>query len=296
MVEILLKKIESKQQEQEEEQWDTVITPRKSLLDLKLDEVWRYRDLLTLFVRRNVVAEYKQTILGPLWYFIQPLLTTIMFTIVFGKLAGIPTDSIPPMLFYLAGVTNWNYFAESLNKTATTFKDNQQIFGKVYFPRLVVPLSIVITNLLKYGIQLVMFTGFYIYFILQGVDVQPNSAALLFPFLIVLLAGLGLGFGLLITSMTTKYRDLVFLLSFGIQLAMYATPVIYPLSEVPEQYQWLAALNPMTAVIETFKYGFLGKGTFEWGYLAYSTGFMIVLLLGGIAVFNRTEKNFMDTV
>ena len=296
MVETPRKNIDSNNQEPEEKPWDTVITPRKSLLDLKLDEVWRYRDLLTLFVRRNVVAEYKQTILGPLWYFIQPLLTTIMFTIVFGKLAGISTDSIPPMLFYLAGITNWNYFAESLNKTATTFKDNQQIFGKVYFPRLVVPLSVVITNLLKYGIQLLLFVGFYIYFILQGVDVQPNATALLFPFLIVLLAGLGLGFGLLITSMTTKYRDLVFLLSFGIQLAMYATPVIYPLSEVPDQYQWIAALNPMTSVIETFKYGFLGKGTFDWGYLAYSTGFMVVLLLGGIAVFNRTEKNFMDTV
>lgn len=279
-----------------DEQWDIVITPRKHLFDLQLREVWRYRDLLTLFVRRNVVAEYKQTILGPLWYFIQPLLTTIMFTVVFGNLAGISTDGIPPMLFYLAGITNWNYFAECLNKTATTFKDNQNIFGKVYFPRLVVPLSIVTTSLLKYGIQMLLFIGFYVYFLLQGVPVKPNATIALFPLLVIILAGLGLGFGLLFTSMTTKYRDLVFLLTFGVQLAMYATPVIYPLSEVPDQYQWLAALNPMTAVIETFKYGILGRGTFDWGYLAYSFGFMAVVLLTGIAIFNRTEKNFMDTV
>lgn len=276
--------------------WDIVITPRHSLLDLNLKEVWRYRDLLMLFVRRDIVAQYKQTILGPLWYFIQPLFTTIVFTIVFGRLAGISTDSIPPMLFYLAGVTNWNYFADCLNKTATTFKDNQNIFGKVYFPRLVVPLSIVTSNMLKYGIQLIMFLGFYCYFILIGTNISPSFAIFLFPLLVMILAGLGLGFGLLITSMTTKYRDLVFLLQFGVQLAMYATPVIYPLSEIPEHYQWLAVLNPMTAVIETFKYGFLGKGTFEWAYLAYSLAFMVVLLLAGIAVFNKTEKNFMDTV
>lgn len=280
----------------DDSQWDTVITPENRLFSLNLREVWRYRDLLLLFVRRDFVAQYKQTILGPLWYFIQPLLTTIMFTIVFGKLAGISTDGIPPMLFYLAGVTNWNYFADCLKKTSNTFISNQGIFGKVYFPRLVVPLSIVTSNLIKYGIQLLMFFGFYLYFFAQGANLQFNSAAWLFPWLVILLAGLGLGFGLIITSMTTKYRDLVFLLSFGIQLAMYATPVIYPLSEVPADYQWLAVLNPMTAVIETFKYGFLGKGTFEWAYLAYSTGFMVVLLLGGIAVFNRTEKNFMDTV
>lgn len=281
---------------QENENWDIIITPRKSLFDLKLDEVWRYRDLMLLFVRRDIVAQYKQTILGPIWYFIQPLLTTIMFTIVFGRLAGISTDGVPPMLFYLAGITNWNYFAECLNKTATTFKDNQNIFGKVYFPRLVVPLSIVLSNMLKYGIQMLLFIGFYIYFILQGTAIQLNAVALLFPVLLLLLAGLGLGFGLLITSMTTKYRDLVLLLTFVVQLAMYATPVIYPLSAVPADYQWIAVLNPMTAVIETFKYGFLGKGTFEWSYLAYSFGFMVAIVLAGIAVFNKTEKNFMDTV
>lgn len=280
----------------EEESWDIVITPRNSLFYLNLEEVWRYRDLLALFVRRDIVAQYKQTILGPLWYFIQPLLTTIMFTIIFGNLAGISTDGVPPMLFYLAGVTNWNYFAECLNKTATTFKDNQNIFGKVYFPRLVVPLSIVTSNLLKYGIQMLLFVGFYLYFMLRGNDISPNGAAFLFPLLVLILAGLGLGFGLIFTSMTTKYRDLVFLLTFGVQLAMYATPVIYPLSEVPADYQWVAVLNPMASVIETFKYGFLGKGTFNWLHLAYSFGFMALLLLASIAVFNRTEKNFMDTV
>lgn len=278
------------------EHWDIVITPKKSLFDLNLREVWRYRDLLSLFVRRDIVAQYKQTILGPLWYFIQPLLTTLMFTVVFSNIAGISTDGVPPMLFYLAGVTNWNYFAEVLNKTATTFKDNQNLFGKVYFPRLVVPLSIVISNLVKYGIQLLLFFGFYFYFMTQGAGLQPNGAAALFPLLLLLLAGLGLGFGLIVTSLTTKYRDLVFLLTFAVQLAMYATPVIYPLSAIPAEYQWIAAINPMTAVIETFKYGLLGQGTFLWAQLSYSAFFTIGILLLGIAIFNRTERTFMDTV
>ena len=242
------------------------------------------------------MAQYKQTVLGPLWYFIQPLFTTIVFTVVFGNLAGISTDGIPPMLFYLAGITNWNYFAETLKKTSTTFKDNMGLFGKVYFPRIIVPLSIVSTNLLKYGIQLILFAGFYIYFILQGSPIGINVYALLFPLLVVIMAGLGLGFGTIITSMTTKYRDLTYLITFGVQLLMYATPVIYPLSEVPEKYRWLMVLNPMTSVIETFKFGFLGSGTFRWDYLGYSFGFMIVLLLVGSAIFNRTEKNFMDVV
>ncbi len=279
-----------------EEKWDIIITPKKPLFELKLKEVWQYKDLLFLFVRRDIVAQYKQTILGPLWYFIQPILTTIMFTIVFGRIAKIPTDGLPPMLFYLAGITNWNYFAVCLSKVATTFRTNQGIFGKVYFPRLVTPLSIVISNMIQYGIQLLLFFGFYIYFALSGSAAQINMYALFFPILVILLAGLGLGFGLVITSLTTKYRDLVFLLQFGIQLAMYATPVIYPLSQIPERYQWIAVLNPMTAVIETFKYGFLGQGTFSWTYLAYSFSFMIVMLFLGIAIFNKTEKNFMDTV
>lgn len=280
----------------QKENWDVEITPKKSLFSLNFKEVWKYRDLLTLFIRRDIVAQYKQTILGPIWYFVQPIFTTIVFTIIFGNLAGISTDGIPPMLFYLAGITNWNYFAESLTKTSTTFKDNQNIFGKVYFPRLIIPLSIVSTNLLKYGIQLILFFGLYTYFAVKGAPVQINSIAFLFPIIVIILFGLGLGFGLLITSMTTKYRDLVFLISFGVQLFMYATPVIYPLSEVPEKYKILAILNPLTSVMETFKYGFLGKGTFQWLNLGYSFGFMILLLAAGIAVFNYTEKNFMDTV
>lgn len=278
------------------EHWDIVITPKKSLFDLNLREVWNYRDLLSLFVRRDIVAQYKQTVLGPLWYFIQPLLTTIMFTVVFGQLAGISTDGIPPMLFYLAGITNWNYFAECLNKTSTTFRDNQNLFGKVYFPRLVVPLSIVLSNLVRYAIQMLLFIGFYLYFWANGTAIAPNATALLFPLLVLLLAGLGLGFGLIITALTTKYRDLVFLVQFGVQLAMYATPVIYPLSKIPAHYQWIALANPMTALIETFKYGLLGQGTFSWGGLGYSSLFTLVVVLLGAAIFNRTERTFMDTV
>jgi lipopolysaccharide transport system permease protein len=280
----------------ETEKWDDIIVPANNVFKLKLKEVWNYKDLLRLFVRRDIVAQYKQTILGPLWYFIQPLLTTIIFTIIFGRIAKLSTDGVPPMLFYLAGVTNWNYFADCLNKTATTFKDNQQIFGKVYFPRLIVPLSIVSSNLLKYAIQMVMFFGFYIYFLAIGEHVDPNVYAFLFPVLVLLLAGLGLGFGLIITSYTTKYRDLVFLLTFGVQLAMYATPVIYPLSSLDEKYKFWMNLNPMTSIIETFKYGFLGEGTFTWISLGYSGIFMLVVLFAGIAIFNKTEKNFMDTV
>jgi len=278
------------------EHWDIIISPKRSLFELNLREVWNYRDLLGLFVRRDIVAQYKQTILGPLWYFIQPLLTTIMFTIIFGKLAGISTDGIPPMLFYLAGITNWNYFAECLNKTSTTFRDNQNLFGKVYFPRLVVPLSIVLSNLVRYGIQLLLFIAFYIYFLLQGASIHPNATAFLLPLLVLLLAGLGLGFGLLITAMTTKYRDLVFLVQFGVQLAMYATPIIYPLSEIPAKYQWIALANPMTALIETFKFGLLGQGTFSWLGIAYSSVFTLIIILLGTATFNRTERTFMDTV
>ncbi len=276
--------------------WDTIITPKKPVFEINFREVWRYRDLLLLFVKRDFAQVYKQTILGPLWFLIQPLFTTFIFTVIFGNLAGISTDGIPPMLFYLAGITNWNYFAECLNKTSTTFRDNQQIFGKVYFARLVMPLSIVLFNLIKYGIQFGLFLLIYLYFALKGAPVQPNEYILLFPLLVFMLAGLGLGFGLIITSMTTKYRDLMFLVQFGVQLFMYATPVIYPLSEVPEKYQMLAALNPLTSVMETFKFGFLGEGTFSWAYLGYSFVFMWVVVLFGIAVFNKTEKTFMDTV
>jgi lipopolysaccharide transport system permease protein len=236
------------------------------------------------------------TRLGPLWYFLQPLFTTIIFTVVFSKLAGISTDGMPPMLFYLAGITNWNYFSDCLGKTATTFRDNQNIFGKVYFPRLVVPLSIVLSNLIRYGIQLIMFAGFYVYFVLQGAPVGINAYVLLFPLLVLLLAALGLGFGLMITSLTTKYRDLIFLLKFGIQLFMYATPVIYPLSVVPEDWRWLAILNPMASIIETFKYGFLGEGTFAWELPGLQYGLYTCTPTPGHHRIQPDGEGFMDVV
>lgn len=280
-----------------EENWTEVIEPRRSLLDLKLDQVWRYRDLLYMFVKRDFVEVYKQTILGPLWFFIQPLLTTITFTIIFGRLAKISTDGIPHILFYMSGITCWTYFADCLNKTSTTFRDNQGVFGKVYFPRLITPLSIVTSGLIKFGIQLFMFLCIYIYFLFfTDTTIAPNPYILLTPILVLMMAGLGLGFGMIITSLTTKYRDLVFLLTFGIQLMMYATPVIYPLSTLPADKQFWLVLNPMTSIIETFKFGFLGKATFSWLSLGYSFGFMCVALILGTVIFNRTEKNFMDTV
>ncbi len=273
------------------------IKPQSSLLDLKLKETWRYRDLVSMFVRRDIVTLYKQTILGPLWYFIQPLLTTLVFTVIFGKVAKISTDGLPPMLFYLAGVTAWNFFADSFRNTSDTFKKNENIFGKVYFPRIVMPLSIVISGLLKFGIQLILFIGFIIYFMARGSDIHPVWELIwLLPFLLLLMGFMGLGFGMIISSLTTKYRDLTFLIQFGIQLLMYATPVIYPLSTIPEKYKWIVELNPMTSIIETFRYTFLGHGSFSWQALGYTTVFTIVLMFFGLIIFNKTEKNFMDTV
>lgn len=280
----------------EEESWDLVIEPQGSLLDLKLKDVWHYRDLLLLLVRRDFVSFYKQTILGPLWFFIQPLFTTIIFTFVFGNLAGISTDGVPPPLFYLAGITAWNYFAECLTKTSTVFKDNAAVFGKVYFPRLIMPLSIVVSNLVRFGVQMILFFLALGYFAITKGGFQPNVYALLFPVLVLLMALLGLGAGMIISAMTTKYRDLSFLVTFGVQLLMYATTVIYPLSAAPAKYKWLIELNPMTAIIETFRYGFLGAGSFSWYSLAASaTMILLIAVVGGI-VFNKVEKNFIDTV
>ncbi len=284
------------EEKNKQEAWDDIISPHHNLLSLKLSEVWKYRDLLRMFVKRDFVTFYKQTILGPIWFFIQPIFTTIIYIFVFGNFAGISTDEVPPVLFYMAGITCWNYFADSLNKTATTFTTNQQIFGKVYFPRLVVPLSIITSNLMKFGIQLVLFLAFFGYFLVTDAPIQPNATILLLPYLILMMALLGLGLGLIITSMTTKYRDLTFLLQFGVQLLMYGTPVIYPLSTVPEKYKWLVQINPMTTVIETFKFAFLGKGYFSWGYLGVSSLGILAILMVGILTFNKTEKNFMDTV
>jgi lipopolysaccharide transport system permease protein len=277
-----------------EQTWE--IAPKSSLLDLKLKETWDYRDLLVLLVKRDFISFYKQTILGPLWFFIQPIFTTIIFTFIFGNLAGISTDGLPQPLFYMAGITAWNYFAECLTKTSTVFKDNANIFGKVYFPRLIMPFSIVLSNLVKFGVQFILFVLMLFYYKSTGAAFSPNSYMLLFPLLILLMAALGLSLGMIISAMTTKYRDLAFLVTFGVQLLMYATTVIYPLSAAPEKYRFLIALNPMTGIIETFRYGFLGNGSFSWETLGYTSGVTLVLLLVGIVIFNKVEKNFVDTV
>ena len=288
----------------QEEQWTTVIKPRNKLFEVDLKELWRYRDLISLFIKRNIITQYKQTILGPLWFVVQPALTVIMYMIVFGGIAGIPTDGVPRPLFYLAGTCMWNYFSECLTKTTNTFVTNSNIFGKVYFPRLSMPIADVLSNLLRFVIQFGFFMIIYaIYAIIGDSGAHFNWYALLFPVLVFMLAGLALGFGILISSMTTKYRDLQVLFSFIVQLWMYATPIVYPLSQTKSMY-WsgipvhkLMCLNPVTPVIETFKYGFLGCGDFVgWRWLIYSFLFMTVLLGLGVVVFNKVQKSFMDTV
>lgn len=277
--------------------WTEVIEPKSKFFDLKIKEAWHYRDLLTMWVKRDFTATYKQTILGPIWFFLQPLLMTIMFTIVFGKFAKLSTDGLPQVLFYLAGVTIWNYFSESFTKTANVFKDNASIFGKVYFPRIIMPLSIVSSNLIRFLIQFFLFIVFLCYYKFTGnPSVQPNLMILITPFLLVIMAGFALGAGMIISSMTTKYRDLSFLLTFGVQLLMYATPVIYPINSLPEKYKIYVMANPIAPVVETFRYAYLGTGAFSWGSIFYSFGAMIVLLLIGVFIFNKVEKNFMDTV
>lgn len=278
------------------EDWDLVIEPRRHLFDLKLKDLWRYRDLLILFVKRDIALVYKQTILGPIWFFLQPIMTTIIYVFVFGNIANISTDGLPQPLFYLSGVVIWNYFSTCFTSTSTTFLSNSAIFGKVYFPRLVSPLSVIISNLIKFFIQFSLFLALYIYYIFNTTVVTPQLQILLFPVYIVVMSLLGLGLGLLFSSLTTKYKDLIFLFQFGVQLLMYATPVIYPLSTIPEKYHLYFKLNPITHVIEGFKYAFLGKGYFDVGWLFYSIGFTLIVLLFGIIIFNRTEKNFMDTV
>jgi lipopolysaccharide transport system permease protein len=281
------------------ESWDIEITPKNNLFDLKLKDVWHYRDLLILLVRRDFVAFYKQTILGPLWFFIQPVITILMYTIIFGNLAGIPTDGVPKPLFYLAGTIIWNYFADCLTKTSTVFKDNAAMLGKVYFPRLIMPLSIVLSNLVRFAVQLVLFIVLFVIYWIKGSVIVPDEYILLFPLLILLIAAQGLGLGMIISGVTTKYRDLAFVVSFGVPLLMYTTTVIYPLSTAVAKYpaySWLIKFNPITAVIETFRYGFLGKGSFSWELLGYSVVMTIVLLITGTIIFNRVEKNFVDTV
>ncbi len=274
----------------------STITPRKSLFDLKLDEIWNYRDLFVLFIRRDITVSYKQTVLGPLWFFIQPMLTTLMFLLVFGRIAKISTDGVPPILFYLGGITVWNYFSECLRLTSDTFVKNAGLFGKVYFPRIITPLSIVSSNLVKFSIQFALFLGVFFYYYLTDSTIQPNITLILLPVYILILALLAMGFGLIISAMTTKYRDLTFLIQFGVQLWMYATPVIYPVSQIPEKFRWVIIINPVSSLVEAFKYGFTGSGDFFSNGIIYSAVFAVVLFVISLAIFNRTEKTFMDTV
>lgn len=277
-------------------QWMRILKPKYGLFDIDLKELWFYRDLITLFVRRDIVSKYKQTILGPLWFVVQPVLTTLMFTVVFGNIANIPTDGIPHIAFYLAGIVPWTYFATCLNETSTTFTKNATLFGKVYFPRLAMPISVVIASVITFVIQFLLFVAILIYFYSQGTDISIGVELLLLPVLVLIIAGLGLGFGIIISSLTTKYRDLTHLVRFGVQLWMYATPIIYPLSEIPEKYKVYVMANPMTPIVENFKTIMIGVGDVNYMSLLYSFGFMVVLLFVGIVVFNKIEGNFMDTV
>jgi lipopolysaccharide transport system permease protein len=282
-----------------EENWDLVIRGKSSLFDLKFADVWRYRDLLLMFVKRDFISFYKQTVLGPLWFFIQPIFTTIVYTFIFGNLADIGTDGLPQPLFYLCGITAWNYFSDCLTKTSTVFRDNSNIFGKVYFPRLIMPLSIVVSNLVRFSVQLLLLIIMMIAYAAKGASFHMTEGMIIFPILVVLMALLGLGSGLIITAMTTKYRDLAFLVTFGVQLLMYGTTVIYPLSVAKEKfsdYAWIIELNPMTGIIEAFRYAFLGKGEFTAASLGYSAASTLVILFFGVLIFNRTEKNFVDTI
>ena len=282
------------------EDWDLIIKGHTTLFDLKFKDLWDYRDLLVLFVKRDFISFYKQTVLGPLWFFIQPIFTTIVFSFVFGNLAGISTDGIPKYLFYLAGITSWNYFSDCLTKTSTVFKDNSNLFGKVYFPRLIMPLSIVVSNLVRFGVQLFLMICMMLYFYIYPIpntNFQITYGIFLFPILVLLMALLGLGLGLIITAMTTKYRDLTFLVTFGVQLLMYGTTVIYPLSYAKSKgYGWIVELNPMTRIIEAFRFAFLGKGDFNTLNLINSTLVTLIILVFGIIIFNKTEKNFVDTI
>ena len=278
------------------ENWTIEIKPKKGLFDIDLKGIWRYRDLYRMYVKRDIVTVYKQTILGPLWYLIQPVFTTIMYMFVFGGLAGISTDGAPQPLFYMAGITLWNYFQAVFNASSNVFTANASVFGKVYFPRLVVPLAGLTSNLIKMLIQLGLFILMYLYFYFTGANLHLNWSLLLFPFLVFLIAFHALSWGLIVSSLTTKYRDLKFLVTFGIQLFMYATPIIYPLSAAPEKYKAVLELNPLTPIFEAFKYSCLGCGSLDWGGLLYSTIFMLVTLSLSVIIFSRVERNFMDTV
>lgn len=276
--------------------WTEEIKSKSSLWSINFIELWHYRDLLFMFVKKDFITFYKQTILGPLWFLIQPILTMITYVILFGQVAKLSTDGLPQIAFYLAGITIWNYFSEALTKTATVFKDNAAIFGKVYFPRLIMPLSIVCSGLLKFFVQFALFIVVVLYYTFATHQIHPNIWVLATPFLVLLMALFALGLGMIFSSLTTKYKDLIFLLTFGIQLFMYATPVVYPISAIPEKYHYLVLLNPLTAIFECFRYGYLGAGNFEPVSLVFSSIFIIILLVLGTLIFNKVEKSFMDTV
>ncbi len=279
-----------------DQKWDLIIRPRYGWFDIDLRGLWRYRDLIMLFVKRDFLANYKQTVLGPLWFVIQPVMTSVLFLVVFGQIARIPTGGMPPMLFYMSGIVMWTYFSECLTKTSSTFIANAGIFGKVYFPRLVIPFSIVISNLMKFAVQFLIFIGFFIYFVTRpDSSVQPNIYMLLLPVLLLIMALMGLGLGIIVSSFTTRYRDLTFLITFAVQLLMYLTPIIYPAS-IWGKYEYLIYYNPMAGIIETFRFAFLGTGELVWHHLVYSACFSLVALGAGVLLFSRVEKTFMDTV
>jgi len=282
-----------------EEEWLYEITPKNKFFSLNLKEVWRYRDLLFLFVKRDIVTVYKQTVLGPLWYLIQPLFTAITFTIIFNNVAGIETGKTPAFLFNLAGIIIWNYFTSCLNETSDTFKKNASIFGKVYFPRIIMPMSIVITNLVKLAIQLLIFIGFYMYYISQGMSNTLSISVIYFPFLVLIMGVMGLGLGMIISSLVTKYRDLTFLVSFGVQLLMYVSAVMYPMQLIKEklpQFGWLIEYNPLAYVVETSRYILLNEGSVSFYGLVYTVVFTVSIFFIGLLIFNQTEKKFIDTV
>jgi lipopolysaccharide transport system permease protein len=280
----------------EKQIWTEEIKSHHSLFSINLKEVWHYRDLLLMLVKKDYVTFYKQTILGPIWFFVQPILTTLTYILLFGQIAKLSTDGTPQLAFYLSGITIWNYFSESLTKTSTVFKDNATVMGKVYFPRLIMPLSIVVSGLMKFAIQFSLFIAVVIYYTFVTQSIHPNIWVLATPFLLLLMAAFSLGLGMIFSSLTTKYKDLVFLLTFGIQLFMYATPVVYSIGSLPLQYQWILTFNPLTGIFECFRYGFLGSGTFTANSLLISSVLTMVILVLGVVIFNKVEKNYMDTV
>mgnify|MGYP003650297170 CR=1 FL=1 len=280
----------------QEQNWTEEIKSQDSLFSINFRELWHYRDLLLMLLKRDFITFYKQTILGPIWFFVQPILTSLIYVVLFGQVAKLSTDGLPQLAFYLSGITIWNYFADSLTKTSSVFTTNASIFGKVYFPRLIMPLSIVFSGLLKFGIQFGLFIAVVLYYTFVENSIQPNLWVLATPLLIILMAAFALGLGMIFSSLTTKYKDLSFLLTFGIQLYMYATPVVYPVSAMPEKYQWLVKANPLTGIFECFRYGYLGAGSFTPSSLLFSTITIAILLSIGIVIFNKVEKSFMDTV